>query len=163
MDVMISVKAICISHAEDADGLICAAYLRHLMDVSTLLVTYDEFENALKSVRPSVKEVYICDLNIRVEFYEEIQRINRFASVTFVDHHPTAVEMVERLKESGVTVVYSPLDCASVLLFDHFNEKLSRKAARLAATLPYQTSLRMAQSHQSFSRGLIDSLYSMRP
>jgi len=103
------------------------------MDVSALLVNYDEFENALKSVRPSAKEVYICDLNIREEFYEEIQRINRFASITFVDHHPTAVEMVERLKQSGVTVVYSLLDCASVLLFDHFKDKLSRKAARLAA------------------------------
>ncbi len=133
IDGMINVKAVCISHAEDADGLICAAYLRHLMDVSTLLVTYDEFENALKSVRSSTNEVYICDLNIREEFYEEIQRITRFASVTLIDHHPTDVEMVEILKQSGVTVIYNPLDCASVLLFDYFKKKLSRKAARLAA------------------------------
>ena len=130
---MISVKAVCISHAQDADGLICAAYLRHLMDVSTLLVTYDEFENALRSVRPPVEEVYICDLYIREELHKEIQRINGFASVTFVDHHPMAVEVVEKFKHSGVTVVYSSLDCASVLLFDHFKEKLGRKAARLAA------------------------------
>ncbi len=126
-------KMVCISHANDADGLICAAYLRHLMDVSTLLVTYDEFENALKNVKPPVEEVYICDLLIREELSKEIQRINGFASVTFVDHHPTDVEMVEKFKHSGVTVIYSPLDCASALLFDHFKKKLSRKAARLAA------------------------------
>lgn len=38
-------KTICISHAEDADGLICAAYLRHLRNASIVLVTYDEFRS----------------------------------------------------------------------------------------------------------------------
>jgi len=133
VDVVISMKTVCISHANDADGLICAAYLRHLMDVTIILVTYDEVENALKNVKPPVEEVYICDLLIREELYKEIQRINGFASVTFVDHHPTDVEMLEKFKHSGVNVVYSLLDCASVLLFEHFKKKLTKKAARLAA------------------------------
>lgn len=125
-------KAICISHADDADGLICAAYLRHLINASTLLVNYDQLENTLKGIKSPVEEVYICDLYIKEELLKEIQRINGFASITFIDHHPAATETVERLKSSGLTVVYSPQDCASVLLFDHFREKL-RGRARLAA------------------------------
>jgi oligoribonuclease NrnB/cAMP/cGMP phosphodiesterase (DHH superfamily) len=41
--------------------------------------------------------------------------------------------VLERLKHSGITVVYSALDCASILLYNHFKHKLGREAARLAA------------------------------
>ena len=41
--------------------------------------------------------------------------------------------LLERLEEAGVTVVHSPLDCASVLLYDHFREELGREAGRMAA------------------------------
>ena len=133
MDVMMDMKTVCISHCEDADGLICAALLRHLKDASTMLVTYDEFEDALKSLQPPVGELYICDLNIRESLLGEVLRINRFASVTFVDHHPTSAEVLEGLATSGVTVVHSPLDCASALLYDHLREDLGREASRLAA------------------------------
>ena len=124
-------KTVCISHAEDADGIICAAVLKHLLDAHTLLVAYDDLEEALKSVRPPVEEVYICDLNIRKELCKEVERITKFSSVTFVDHHPTEAEVIKRLQHSGVTVVYSTLDCSSVLLFSHHQEKLDWKAARL--------------------------------
>jgi len=126
-------KTICISHAEDADGLICAAYLRHLRNASIVLVTYDEFEDALKKVQPPVDEVYICDLNIREDLSEEILRINGFTDVTLVDHHPTALGVLKRLTDSGVTVVHNPLDCASALLYHQFRKELGREAARLAA------------------------------
>ena len=132
MGRVIGVKAVCISHAEDADGLICGAILKHLLDASILLVTYDDLEEALKSVSSPMEEVYICDLNIRKELCQEIEKITRFSRVTFVDHHPTDAEVIERLQHSGVTVVYSPLDCSSVLLHNH-QEKLDWKAARLAA------------------------------
>ncbi len=126
-------KAVCISHVEDADGLICAAYLRILRNASILLVNYDEFQDTLTKVRPPLDEVYICDLNIREDLTEEILRINIFADVTLVDHHPTAEGMLERLKESGVVVIHSPIDCASALLYDRFREELGKEASRLAA------------------------------
>ena len=126
-------KTICISHAEDADGLICAAYLRHLRNASIVLVIYDEFEDALKKVQPPVDEVYICDLNIREDLSEDITRISGFADVTIVDHHPTSEEALKRLEGSGIVVVYSPLDCAAMLLYHHFREELGREEARLAA------------------------------
>lgn len=126
-------KAVCITHAEDADGLICAAYLRHLRKASVMLMNYDKFEEALKTIQPPLKDVYICDLNIREELFEEIKRIKGFAEVTIVDHHPTAAELLARLSDSGVVVVHNTLDCASILLYNRFKEELERKAARLAA------------------------------
>lgn len=133
INLMIGVKTVCISHCEDADGLICAALLRRLKDASTILATYDEFEDALKSIQPPVQELYICDLNIREDLLEEVLRIKGFAVVVFVDHHPTAEGVLDRLKLSGATVVHSPMDCASALLYDHFIEDLGREGARLAA------------------------------
>lgn len=125
--------AICISHSEDADGLICAAYSKHLLNASTLLVSYDDLEKTLKAVNPPVNTVYICDLNIREELCEEIERIAQFATVTFIDHHPTSPEVLERLQNSGVNVIYSLKDCSSVLLYDLHQKKLRGKEARLAA------------------------------
>lgn len=126
-------RTICISHGEDADGLICAALLRRLKGAEPILVNYDEFEGALKGVRPPLGELYICDLNAREALVEEILRINGFARVTIVDHHPSAEGLLEGLVEVGVTVIHSPLDCASVLLYDHFRGELGREAGRLAA------------------------------
>jgi RecJ-like exonuclease len=103
------------------------------MDISSILVDYNDFKKVLKSITPPVEEVYICDISVREELYTEIQRINEFANVTYIDHHPTAFDVLERLESQGVTVVYSPHDCASILLYEHFKEKLGRKAARLAA------------------------------
>lgn len=124
---------ICISHGEDADGLICAALLRRLKDSRPVLVTYDDFEEALKRVEPPLEELYVCDVNIREELFEEIQRINGFARVTIIDHHQPAEGLLEKLEEEGVTIVHSTLDCASVLLYDHYREELGRDAGRLAA------------------------------
>lgn len=126
-------KIICISHGEDADGLTCAALLLRLKKASPILVTYDEFAEVLRKLEPPLGELYICDLNIREALIGEVLRINGFTNVTIIDHHPTSEGLMEKLGEAGVTVVYSPLDCASVLLYDHFREKLGRRAGRLAA------------------------------
>jgi hypothetical protein len=124
---------ICISHAEDADGLTCAALLKRLKGAIPVLATYDDFKELLKVVEPPVSEVYICDLNVREALVNEILRINEFASVTILDHHPSKKGVLENLIEEGVEVVHSPLDCASVLVYDHFREELGRGPGRLAA------------------------------
>jgi hypothetical protein len=124
---------ICISHGEDADGLICAALLRRLKDATPILVDYDGFEDALKAVEPPVEELYVCDLNVREALRGEILRINGFTTVTIVDHHPAPEGLLEGLAEAGVTVVHDPLECASVLLYDLLRDELGREAGRLAA------------------------------
>ena len=130
---MTGMRSVCISHGEDADGLTCASLLRRLNGARPLLATYDDLEDVLRGVVAPLEEVYICDLNIREGLVDEIIRIRKFAAVTLIDHHPPSEGVLERLAEAGVTVVHSPLDCASVLVYDHFREELGRQAGRLAA------------------------------
>lgn len=130
---MSDVKTICISHGDDPDGLICAAYLRLLKGASTILIDYNSFEDTLRNLASPTAELFICDLNIRENLVKEILRISKFTHVTIVDHHPIPAEIFKELKRSGVTLAYSLLDCASALLYDHFRDKLTKDAARLAA------------------------------
>lgn len=123
----------CISHGEDADGLTCAAFIRRLMGSDTILVTYDDFEKALKQITGTLKELYICDINIREDLVDEVLRIREFAEVTIVDHHPWPPGLEEKLMDADVRVVHDLRECASVLLFNHFREELGREAGRLAA------------------------------
>lgn len=132
-DTMTDPRTVCISHGEDADGLTCVALLRRLKDASPVLVTYDDFEDALKGVGAPLEALYICDLNVREALVGEILRINGFADVAIFDHHPAAEGVLEELRENGVTVVHSVDDCASVLLYDHYREEMGREAGRLAA------------------------------
>jgi hypothetical protein len=126
-------RALCISHGEDADGLICAALLSSLKGAEPILVTYGEFKEALMRVRPPTEELYICDLCVREELVGEILRIRGFARVSIFDHHPTAGALLGELERSGVEVVYSPEDCASALLYDHYRNEVGREWARMAA------------------------------
>ena len=130
---MSDAKTICISHGNDPDGLICAAYMRLLKDVSATLTDYNSLEDTLRSLKPTTGELFVSDLNLRGDAAKEIVRISKFARVTVVDHHFTPVETLEELKSSGVDLVYSLLDCASALLYDHFRDRLAKNAARLAA------------------------------
>jgi RecJ-like exonuclease len=123
----------CISHGEDVDGLACAALLHRLKNASYTLVTYDEFEENIKAVKPHVTELFLCDLNIRKALVKEIVRIREFASVTIFDHHPTEEGLLESLAEIGVKIVHSLKDCASVLLYHQFEKELGKEAGRLVA------------------------------
>lgn len=131
--MMSDVKTVCISHGDDPDGLICAAYMRLLKGVSATLTDYNSFQDMLRNIKPPAGELFICDLNIREDIAKEIIRISKLARVTIVDHHSTPAETLEELKRSGVTLIYSLLDCASALLYDHFRDRLAKNTARLAA------------------------------
>jgi RecJ-like exonuclease len=126
-------RVFCISHGEDADGLICAALLASLKGAKPILVTYGEFKEALMGLRHPAEELYICDLCVREELVEEILRIKGFARVYIFDHHPTGRALLGELERSGVKVVYSPEDCASALLYDHYRNEVGREWARMAA------------------------------
>jgi len=124
---------ICISHGEDADGITCAALLKRMNGAHPILVTYDDLKDSLRSIQPSLDELYLCDLNVREDLVGEILRIAGFSRVTVIDHHPAADGVLERLEEAGVEVVHDPRDCASVLLYNRFRDELGRKAGRMAA------------------------------
>jgi hypothetical protein len=124
---------LCVSHGEDPDGIICATFVKRLNGAAIRLATYDDLEETLGTIQPPVTELFVCDLSIREDLAPEILRINGFAPVTLVDHHPTARPVLESLKDTGVTVIYSPLDCAAVLLYHRYRATLGQDGARLAA------------------------------
>lgn len=126
-------NALCISHGEDPDGIVCATLVKSLNGASIRLATYDDLEETLQAIQPPLTELFVCDLSIREDLATEILRINRFTSITLVDHHPTARPVLESLKNAGVNVIYSHLDCAGVLLYHQYRSTLGQEAARLAA------------------------------
>jgi single-stranded DNA-specific DHH superfamily exonuclease len=124
---------VCISHGEDADGITCAALLKRMKAAHPILVTYDDLIDSLRSIKPPINELFLCDLNIREDLVEEILRIAGFTRVTIIDHHPTTTSILENLKNAGVEVVHNPRDCASVLLYNRFRDELGREAGRMTA------------------------------
>jgi nanoRNase/pAp phosphatase (c-di-AMP/oligoRNAs hydrolase) len=113
--------------------LICAALLKNLKNASLLLINYDELKNTLQEIKKSTTELFICDLGLREDVYEEIVKLNKFAKVTIIDHHPTSKKTLNKLKKNKIKIIFSETDCASVILYSHFKNDLDRKAARLAA------------------------------
>jgi len=128
-----SPNVVCISHGEDVDGITCAALLKRLKGARPILVTYDDFHEALQNLAPPLDTLYICDLNIREDLLDNILRINEFAKIAIIDHHPAVEGILEKLVAVGVEVVHDTRDCASVLLYYHFSEELGREAGRMAA------------------------------
>ena len=126
-------QVICISHGEDADGLTSAALIKRIKDAKIVLATYDNLPEIFQKIQPPVEELYICDLNLREVVIPEVLRISEFCNITYIDHHPAAEGALDRIREAGVTVYHSPLDCAAVLVYDYFREELGREPGRLAA------------------------------
>ncbi len=122
-----------IVHGDDVDGLTCGAFLRRLTGCSVYMANYDNLEHALGMVTPPVKTLYVCDLNIREALLPELLRIREFADINIIDHHQISDELMERLREAGVSVALDTRDCAGVLVYDAFRDELGPEAARIAA------------------------------
>lgn len=122
-----------IIHGDDVDGLTCGAFLKRVKGGEFYLANYDNIESALKKVMPPVDTLYICDLNIPELYEHELQRIREFASINIIDHHQVSPEFLERLNKLGVNIRLETGDCAAVLVYDTFKEKLGIEGSRLAA------------------------------
>lgn len=122
-----------IIHGDDVDGLTCGAFIKRVKGGEFYLANYDNLDNALEKVKPPVDTLYICDLNIRDSLEPELRRIRQFASINIIDHHQMSPELMERLKEMGVSIRLETGDCAAVLVYDTFKNMLGREAKRLAA------------------------------
>jgi RecJ-like exonuclease len=126
-------RVVCISHGEDADGLVSAALIKRVKDAQVILSTYDDLPQALADIHHSIDELYITDLNLRESVIPEVLRIAEICKVILIDHHPAEEGTLDQIKEAGVTVYHSPRDCAAVLVYDYFKEDLGREPGRLAA------------------------------
>lgn len=126
-------KVVCISHIGDVDGCVCAALVRCATKSSFLLTDYGNMNACLKSVQRGYDLVYVCDLGIDEAVMGEFSRIQKFAKLTHIDHHPLDRGLSEALQELGVEIVHDNRECAGVLTFNLFRETLPREAALLAS------------------------------
>ena len=122
-----------ITHGDDLDGLTCGAFMMRLFDARIIPANYDDLEEALNIVGNDVGKLYITDLNLREALIPKIDAIRYHTAVTIIDHHPMEGRLVGKLRDLGVEIVHDTKDCASVLVYDHFRNRLERDAGRLAA------------------------------
>ncbi len=129
-------RTICISHNRDVDGLVSAAFLRHVTKCGILLTDYDRVIQTLEMV-DGPTNLFICDLGIdkEIEFplLQHLQRIVNKTGVCYIDHHPIGNTLIEKLSNIGVKVTHSSADCSSAITYWLYKDKLPKEAALLAA------------------------------
>jgi nanoRNase/pAp phosphatase (c-di-AMP/oligoRNAs hydrolase) len=125
-------KIICISHAKDVDGFVCAALIKSVKESNYLLANYGDINDCLKSIDGKYTSVYVCDLAISETMVDEFARIRQFSNLTYIDHHIIDIKINNILRKLGINVVHNRLDCASVLTYNLFKTNLSREAGLLA-------------------------------
>jgi archaea-specific RecJ-like exonuclease len=129
-------KAFCISHAKDVDGLASAAMAMAATGGESRLVDYEDVPGVLDEVPEDAGLVVISDLGVdndkADEFVEKIGRLAARARVTYIDHHYLPESTKKRLAEKGVKVVHDVRECASMLTYETFRGELPGEAKLVA-------------------------------
>ena len=129
-------KTICISHNRDVDGIVTAAFIKHVSKCGIFLTDYDRVLQTLQQV-DGVTNLYIYDLGTNKEtefqFLQQLQQIVKKAGVCYIDHHPINAAFTQKLADIGVRVIHCKSDCAAAITYELYKDKLPREAALLAA------------------------------
>jgi RecJ-like exonuclease len=129
-------KAFCISHIKDVDGISSAALVMAATGADVLLSNYDSITHDLGRVPPDVDQFVLCDMgadNANVdEFVSKMEKIASRASVTYIDHHFTSEATKRRLRRAGVKLVHNELECAAMLTYKTFKDALPERARMVA-------------------------------
>lgn len=129
-------QTICISHSSDVDGLASAALVKCATKAEVYLTSYGNFIDTLEAISDA-SEVYICDLGLSLgtiqPFFEEVNRIRRFAKVTYIDHHQKVKGLFNYKSASDLKVVHSLKDCTAALTYNYFKCVLPKEASILVA------------------------------
>jgi len=128
-----------LSHKEDLDGISAAALMVQSYGCDVKLADYEGMMGALKHIAadPSVKRLFVCDLGLsernQDEFVEVMGRMRKTMPVTYIDHHTIDEGVAGHLKDAGITMIHDTLDCASVLAYEAFRDRLDEHASFTAA------------------------------
>jgi single-stranded-DNA-specific exonuclease len=118
--------AISISHRKDADGICSGALTSHLTGGKIYLTDYGDMVETLSTVGKA-DNYYISDLGLNKNtfdgFLEQVRRLSAHGKVHYFDHHPISDEFRAKLAATGMEIVHSTEECASVLVFRHYEEK----------------------------------------
>ena len=117
-------KVMCVTHGKDVDGCVSASILKLATNSNFLLTNYGGIDKSLKRIKDIYDIVYICDLGINETIIEELKRIRSFSELVYIDHHHLDPNLVTQLRDIGVEIVHDLKDCASVLTFNLFKDKI---------------------------------------
>jgi RecJ-like exonuclease len=146
-------KAFCISHVKDVDGLGAAALVAAATGAGVRLSDYVTLVADLKKVPMDVDQFVLCDLgsdNANAgEFVEAMRGIASRANVTYIDHHLMSAGVRKGLAKAGVRLVHDESECASMLAYQTFRESLPEGAeivALMGAVTDYMDDSRLSKS-----------------
>jgi oligoribonuclease NrnB/cAMP/cGMP phosphodiesterase (DHH superfamily) len=124
-------NVVVVSHRKDADGLSSAALIHYLTNARIFLTDYSEMNDTIFQVPESASDVYICDLGLNKNtfdgFIKQVERLGK-SKVHYIDHHHLNDEFASKLRNSGVDVFHSEEECASVLIYKKFEERLRQSS-----------------------------------
>ena len=129
-------KAFCISHVKDVDGLGSAALVVAATGAEVLLSDYDDLLDNLARAPPGTERFVLCDLGVDSAsldgFLKGLKRIAEGAEVTYIDHHFMTQATKRRLRRSGVRLVHDENECSSMLAYLTFKDSLPERARLIA-------------------------------
>lgn len=128
-------KAFCISHIKDGDGLCSAALVKAATGAELLLTGYNDLLGDLEKVPEDAEQVIICDIGADVaqadEFVQKLAKLATRSKLTYIDHHYASEETKRKLRRKGVKVVHDVEECASMLTYLTFKKSLPEQAKML--------------------------------
>ena len=129
-------KAYCVSHRKDIDGLGSGSLAAAATGGKIILTDYDDMIESLRKIPDDADRVVISDLGADsadfLAFLGELQRLAKHAEVTYIDHHYLSEPVRKKVLRSGVRLVHDIEECASMLTYKTFKEKLPGGAALVA-------------------------------
>lgn len=129
-------KAYCISHRKDVDGLGSGALSVAATGAKIILSDYDDLVENLKAIPGDAEAVIVCDLGADTadfdDFLDEMKRLALSSEVTYIDHHYMSESAKRKIRRAGVRVVHDVRECASMLTYRTFKEKLPEQARLIA-------------------------------
>jgi oligoribonuclease NrnB/cAMP/cGMP phosphodiesterase (DHH superfamily) len=128
-------KAFCISHRKDVDGLGSAAIVSAATGAEVTLSDYEDLVGNLRRIPDGAERVVLCDLGVDnadfPDMLKEFKRIGR-GRVTYIDHHFMSPATRKKLRAAGVRVVHDVGDCSSMLAYKTFRSVLPERARLIA-------------------------------
>jgi RecJ-like exonuclease len=129
-------KAFCISHVKDVDGIGSAALVAAATGAKVTLSDYDDLIDNLSQVPTDIDKFVLCDLgvdNAKIErFLSGLKRIAKRAEVIYIDHHFMDQTTRRRLRRNGVRLIHDEDECSSMLTYLAFKESLPERARLIA-------------------------------
>ena len=129
-------KAFCISHKKDVDGLGSGALAVAATGGKIILSDYDDFVDNLSRVPDDADRLVISDLGADSAdfplYLEQVRRIAKHADVTHIDHHYMSAAAKRDVRKAGVHLVHDTSECASILTYQTFKDSLPERARLIA-------------------------------